>query len=480
MLTKKQIVAAFKEAGLPKGAVMMVHSSYVALGGVEGGPQAVMDALREAVGPKGTLIFPAFGKLGVLTDLAKETKGAIISSCPCGAVCAIGPKAGEITKDHWKAETAHGAGTPFAWMTEHGAYICLIGCDEDRNTFLHSIEAVNKLAYLRDVSAEITDGKGKKIVKTWKYFPGPHRDFIGLECLLRDANAITQFQLGNAQVRLMRADQIFAVLQEEFAVDPAAALCDNPECGDCVTQRAALYADKIAKLLPGKLAASSRLAGRYVPEMIENLKASGIKYIELDYIQGKAAANMKADALKAAVSELAAAGIGVTALRVPFISDAPEAIVELAKAAGISTIILPAYKYAPIKMPKGMKLLFANGVQSAVSAADALDTFKKADGFVFNPANFAAAGEMPFLKSYKVGRFIKSVVQLDIVDAKWTGEATTYARGNAEIKEMVSILRCNGMPAAKQNSVMTLGGGAVYPGTLREAAADFEYLLDNM
>lgn len=479
MLTKKDIVKAFKDAGLPKGAVMMLHSSYISLGEVEGGPEAVLDALQEALGPKGTLVLPVFAKLGVLTELVKQRPGAVISPCPLGTVCAVGPKAKEIVKDHWKADTVHGWNTPFGWMAKNGAYICLLGCDEDRNTFLHFIEAVNKLPYLRDATAEVEVG-GKKIKKTWKYYPGPHRDFIGLECLLREANAITQFQLGNAQVRLMRADRIYEVLQDEFEADPAAALCDNPECADCVMQRAKLFEAKASRLLPGILTASSRLAGRYVPEMIENLKAAGIKYVELDYVQGRAAANMKGSELADVVAELSRGGIAVSALRVPFISDEPQAIVDKAKEAKIGMVILPAYPYEAIKMPKGMKLLFANGVQTAVSAANAFAAYKKAFGFAFNPANFAAAGEMPFLKSYKAGRFIKTMVQLDIVDAKFNGEETELACGNAEVKEMLSIMRCNGFPAVKGQCVISLGGGAKYPGTLREAASDLEYLLDNM
>ncbi len=480
MLTKKDIVKAFRNAGLPKGAVLMLHSSYISLGGVEGGPEAVLEAIREALGPKGTLVLPVFAKLGILTELVKKLDGAVISPCPLGTVCAVGPKAKELVADHWKADTVHGWGTPFGWMAKNGAYICLMGCDQDRNTFLHFVEAVNELSYMEDVTAEVEDDNGRKIKKTWKYYPGPHRDFIGLECLLRNANAITQFSLGGAQCRLMRADRIFEVLQEEFEADPAAALCDNPECGDCVRQRAALYADKMERLLPCRLAASSRLAGRYVPEMIENLKASGIKYVELDYIQGRAAANMTSASLKAAVAEFSAAGIEVSAMRVPFVSDAPAAIIGLAAAAGIKVVILPAAAYGPFEMSSDVKLLFFNGVQTAVSAAEAYAAFGKADGFVFNSANFASAGEMPFLKSYKTGRFIKNMVQLDVVDGTWDGSETVYARGNGEIKEMVSIMRCNGFPAANDYCFMTLGGGTQYPGTLREAAADFEFMLENM
>ena len=168
MLTKKDIVKAFRNAGLPKGAVLMLHSSYISLGGVEGGPEAVLEAIREALGPKGTLVLPVFAKLGILTELVKKLDGAVISPCPLGTVCAVGPKAKELVADHWKADTVHGWGTPFGWMAKNGAYICLMGCDQDRNTFLHFVEAVNELSYMEDVTAEVEDDNGRKIKKTWK------------------------------------------------------------------------------------------------------------------------------------------------------------------------------------------------------------------------------------------------------------------------------------------------------------------------
>ena len=94
---------------------------------------------------------------------------------------------------------------------------------------------------------------------------------------------------------------------------------------------------------------------------------------------------------------------------------------------------------------------------------------------VFNPANFVTAGEMPFLQSWKLGRFIKTIQQLDINDRTWDGCDRRYAEGNGEIKELISITRCFNF-----SGFMTLGGGAVYPGTLEEAAENFSWLLDNM
>ena len=78
---------------------------------------------------------------------------------------------------------------------------------------------------------------------------------------------------------------------------------------------------------------------------------------------------------------------------------------------------------------------------------------------VVNPANFVLAGEMPFLQSWKLGRFIKTIRQLDIVDRSWDISSRKLAEGNAEIKELISITRCGNF-----DGFMTLGGGAEYPG----------------
>lgn len=60
MLTKNDLVIGFRQTGLTAGEVVLVHSSYKSLGPVDGGPQAVVDALLEVITPTGTLIIPTF------------------------------------------------------------------------------------------------------------------------------------------------------------------------------------------------------------------------------------------------------------------------------------------------------------------------------------------------------------------------------------------------------------------------------------
>ncbi len=479
MLDRTAIAEKLRELGLDNGDVVLLHSSLISLGKVDGGPAAVVDAFLDVVGKEGTLLVPAFGALGILTDEVKNRPDAVISSCPVGRVAAIGAEAGEICRDHWKADTAHGVDTPYTRIAERDGYICLLGVDQDRNTTLHSIEALLELPYLKPVSSTFKTPEGEEVTKTWNYFPGPHRDFIGLDPVLE--SAMTRGRIGNAEVRLIKAQDMYDIALAVGSNDPAFVLCSNPECADCVRQRAAIFADRIDKE-SFKLAASSRLAGRYVAEMVENLQKCGVKYIELDYIQGKAWYKWSKEKLSVWFKEFAEGEITVSAVRCMSVPENPQQIIDLALASGVQTLILPlndSFYAARAAADAGLNVAYFNTNQGAVRAAAKLNRHRTAAslayGMVFNPANFVLAGEMPFLQSWKLGRFIKTIVQLDLADMTWDGTSTVFAGGNGEVKELISILRCGNF-----SGYITLGGGAVYPGSLKDAVSNFTDLLDNM
>ena len=479
-MKRKEIAEGLRSLGLQDGSIVMLHSSFLSLGKVQNGPGEVIKAFLDVIGKKGTLLVPAFGQLGVLVEEVKHLPGAIISTCPVGAVAAYGPAAKALCQDHWKAETAHGKNTPYTRLAEKGGFICLLGVDQDRNTSLHSIEALLELPYLKSVSCKVKNPAGKEVSREYKFFPGPHRDFIGLDRLLADSGAMKMTRIGNAQVRLINSAKMFEVLLAAGKECPDLVLCDNPECADCVKQRAAIYADELAHE-SFRLTVSSHLAGRYIPEMIENLQREGISRIELDYLQGKICASLPAERLSAAVRELKESQIEVTGIRLPVLPDDPEKLAEKLRQAEISRVLLPlagAAKAVRILKKAGLAVSLYNTAQSAKAVAQEFsELLKKESGvlFTFNAANFARAGEHPFLYSYKVGRFIKTIGQLDLADCIWDGTETELAGGNAEIKEMISILRCGNFAG-----FFCLGGGATYPGDLAEAAENFRFLLKNM
>jgi len=57
-MDRKAFVEDLKRLGVREGVDLLVHSSLRRTGPVEGGADAVIDGLLEAIGPNGTLLAP--------------------------------------------------------------------------------------------------------------------------------------------------------------------------------------------------------------------------------------------------------------------------------------------------------------------------------------------------------------------------------------------------------------------------------------
>ena len=109
MLRFDELVTDFQELRLKDEDVLMVHSSYKSLGGVDGGAGTVIDALQEIVGLKGTVLFPTFNfqswtethyydiqetysNMGVITELARLRPDAVRTPHPIYSFAALGAR----------------------------------------------------------------------------------------------------------------------------------------------------------------------------------------------------------------------------------------------------------------------------------------------------------------------------------------------------------------------------------------------------
>jgi aminoglycoside 3-N-acetyltransferase len=479
-ITRDLIVADLRALGLARGDIVLLHSSLSSIGQVEGGAATVVKAIQEVLGGEGTLVVPIFGNLGAVTEIVRADPHAVCSIHPNACVAAIGAKAPEICRDHWKAELAHAQETPYTRIAELGGYVCLLGVDQDRNTTLHTVEELHRLPYLKPITAETFQTPEGITTKTWPFFPGPHRNFIGLDRLLRDSGRMRIGKVGSAVTRLIKSRDLIELASAEAKKNPAFVLCDNSHCADCVAQRADLRRDRLLAE-SFTLAASTHLAGKYVPEIIDNCRAAGIDAVEIDALNGRPAHALTARQLGSAVRDFDAASIAVTAVRSGIVSDTNASFMDVISAAGVGRLVLPLSVDAEAMVraagAKGIAISFVNTDVSSEKASTILTALAQKHlpaGFTFNAANFARAGENPFLGSYKkkLRRFID---QLDLVDATAEGAPQPLAHGHAEIKEMISILRC-----ASFAGPMVLGGANRAVGTLADAAARFEHLLATM
>ncbi len=205
IITKDEIKKGLKKLGLKKGSVVLVHSSLSSLGKVEGGPETVIQALLETVGKKGTVMMPyPLGK-ATIAKIFSSMPGIYKSVHPTHSVSAMGARARYLTKDHDRMPTACGKGTPFGKLVDIGGYILLIGVDQDRSTVLHTAEDYADLPYLSEREFKYIDDRGIEKTIVLKRFPGPHRNFIGMDRIFREKGIMKIERIGNAMVRLIDA-----------------------------------------------------------------------------------------------------------------------------------------------------------------------------------------------------------------------------------------------------------------------------------
>ena len=148
-VTKAQLRAGLEQLGIVAGDMLMLHSSLKSLGYVEGGPQAVIDALIEAVGPSGTVVIPTYWQpggtilatcnipgyvfdprrddtnLGRLPSEFLRRPGIERSIHPTHSVSAFGPAARHVTEGHHRAPSIFGEGSP--WQRCHAANAKVLG-----------------------------------------------------------------------------------------------------------------------------------------------------------------------------------------------------------------------------------------------------------------------------------------------------------------------------------------------------------------
>jgi len=60
-IPRAAVTAQLHALGVEPGGVLLVHTSYRAVRPVEGGPPGLIEALRAALGPEGTLVMPSWG-----------------------------------------------------------------------------------------------------------------------------------------------------------------------------------------------------------------------------------------------------------------------------------------------------------------------------------------------------------------------------------------------------------------------------------
>ena len=184
VITMSRVVHDLTALGVRPGGVLMLHASVGAVGWVVGGPDVILHAVREVLGPDGTLMMmvgwednpydlqawpearrrayleecPPFDpatsrahrKWSILTEYLRTTPGARRSANPEKSVAAVGARADWLTADH-PLDYGFGPGSPLEKLCLSGGQVLLLGTPFDSVTLLHHAECLAEVPEKRVV-----------------------------------------------------------------------------------------------------------------------------------------------------------------------------------------------------------------------------------------------------------------------------------------------------------------------------------------
>jgi len=242
--TPDTLAAQILALGVGDGALLLVHASYRATRPVEGGPEGLIEGLRRAVGPRGTLVMPSFTRnddevfdptatpaaedLGIVADSFWRQPQVLRSDHPF-AFAALGPQAAQVTADP-VAFPPHGPESPIGRVWELDGQVLLLGADQDANTTLHLAELIAGVPYRATKHITLRRNGAPQRVD---YEENDHccQGFALLDDWLRSRRLQSEGQVGNAHCRLMRARDVVSVACEHLAQEPTCFL--HPRGSDC-------------------------------------------------------------------------------------------------------------------------------------------------------------------------------------------------------------------------------------------------------
>ena len=178
MLSTGRLVDDLRKLDVRPGDTLMLLVSLRAIGPIEGGTAALLDALEHAVGPGGTLLMilgaeiehdwvnerpeaerealltgtkpfdpataPVFGEVGYFAEVFRNTPGTRVTNNPSGRFGARGRFARQLLRDApW--DDYYGPDSPLDRLCKCGGKILRLGANPDTTTALHYAE------YLADV-----------------------------------------------------------------------------------------------------------------------------------------------------------------------------------------------------------------------------------------------------------------------------------------------------------------------------------------
>lgn len=245
------VAAQLAALGVEPG-VVVVHTAFSKLAPIERGPEGLIAALEQAVGPGGTIVMPSMSAnddelfdprrspctgMGVVAETFWRREGVLRSDSP-HAFAASGPQAAAIIAPH-AIDIPHGPDSPVGRVHDLDGQVLLLGVGHDANTTVHLAENLAGVRYRRQCrSLALVDGRAVYV----EYAEPDHccERFALLDEWLDARQAQRRGPVGRGEARLARARDVVAAALGRLQEDELVFLHPPGRCGECDDARASL------------------------------------------------------------------------------------------------------------------------------------------------------------------------------------------------------------------------------------------------
>ena len=256
VLSKAEVSRQLRALGVEKGGVLLAHTSFRAVRPIEGGPAGLIEAVRDALGPSGTLAMPSWSgeddepfdhettpassDLGVVADTLWRLPGTLRSP-HVFAFAAFGPAAARITSDPLPLPP-HNRDSPVGRVHDLDGRCSFSGSTTRPMTTLHLAELIAGVPYrVPKHCTVLRDGRPERI----EYGENDHccARFALADTWLRARGLQMERRVGHAHARLARSREIVEVALEYLAKDPLVFLHPpSARCAECDAARRSIAA----------------------------------------------------------------------------------------------------------------------------------------------------------------------------------------------------------------------------------------------
>ena len=237
------MVNDFKKLGVRKGGCLLVHSSYKSLGPEVKDISEVIEALLEALGPEGTLLFPALSYdtvkaetpyfdiantpscIGAIPEWFRKQPGVLRSMGPTHSVTALGAQAAEMVTGQENDDSPVGKNSPFRKLRDREGQILMLGCGLNPNTSMHGVEELAPTPYLfkeHPVTYDCTDWDGsikKLTVRRHNFGDRVEQRYDRLKYVLPET-ALKTGRVLQAECHLLEAKPMWQIAEKILWEDP--------------------------------------------------------------------------------------------------------------------------------------------------------------------------------------------------------------------------------------------------------------------